>query len=81
MRTVLYEAASMPVRSKQRCSAKALEGRIAAKRGHKRAVVAVARKLGVHRMWLDGREFRLAASDGHENGTGAGKTTALAAAC
>jgi hypothetical protein len=41
VRTVLYEAASMPVRSKQRCSAKELGGRIAAKRGHKRAVVAV----------------------------------------
>lgn len=39
--------------------------RIAAKRGHKRAVVAVARKLAVimHRMWLDGSEFRFAASD------------------
>src|SRR5450755_288089 len=83
VRTVLYEAASsMPVRSKQRCRAKAW-GRIAATRGHKRAVVAAARKLAVimHRMWLDGSEFRLAASDGHENSTGAGKTTALAAAC
>ena len=58
-------------------------GRIAAKRGHKRAVVAVARKLAVvmHRMWLDGSEFRFAAADGSENSTGASKTTALAAAC
>jgi len=39
--------------------------RLAAKRGHKRALVAVARKLAVimHRMWLDGSEFRFAASD------------------
>ena len=57
--------------------------RIAAKRGHKRAVVAVARKLAVimHRMWLDGSEFRFAAPDGREGSTGASKTTALAAAC
>lgn len=39
--------------------------RLAAKRGHKGALVAVARKLAVimHRMWLDGSEFRFAASD------------------
>ena len=39
--------------------------RLAAKRGHKHALVAVARKLAVimHRMWLDGSEFRFAASD------------------
>jgi hypothetical protein len=38
--------------------------RLAAKRGHKRALVAVARKLAVimHRMWLAGSEFRFAAS-------------------
>ena len=32
---------------------------IAKRRGHKRAVVAVARKLAIvmHRMWLDGTEF------------------------
>ena len=60
VRTVLYEAASaMLVRSKQWCSVKAWGMRIAAKRGHKRAVVAMARKLAVimHRMWLDGSEF------------------------
>ena len=39
--------------------------RLAGKRGHKRALVAVARKLAVimHRMWLDGSEFRFAAWD------------------
>jgi hypothetical protein len=33
---------------------------IARRRGTKRAIVAVARKLAVilHRMWLDGTEFR-----------------------
>jgi transposase len=38
--------------------------KLAAKRGHKRAVVAVARKLAAitHRMWLDGSEFRFAAT-------------------
>jgi transposase len=57
--------------------------RIAAKRGHKRAVVAVALKLAVimHRMWLDGSEFRFAAADGSESSTGTSKTTALAVAC
>jgi hypothetical protein len=40
--------------------------RIAAKRGHKRAVVAMARKLVVimHRMWLDDSECRFTAADG-----------------
>jgi transposase len=61
VRTALYEAAScLLVRSKKWSSLRAWGVRIAAKRGHKRAVVAVARKLAVimHRMWLDGSEFR-----------------------
>jgi transposase len=47
----------------------------------KRAVVAVVRKLAVimHRMWLDGSEFRFAASDGREDSAGASQMTALAA--
>jgi Transposase IS116/IS110/IS902 family len=84
VRTVLYEAASaMLVRSTQWCSVKAWGMRIAAKRGHKRAVVAVARKLAVimHRMWLDGSEFRFSAAAADESSNGASKTTALAAAC
>jgi transposase len=83
VRTVLYEAASaMLVRSKQWCSVKAWGLRIAAKRGHKRAVVAVARKLAVimHRMWLDGSEFRFAAADAQED-SAIERKTALAAAC
>jgi transposase len=63
MRTALYEAASaMLTRSHQWSSLKAWGLRISARRGHKRAVVAVARKLAVvmHRMWVDGTDFRLA---------------------
>lgn len=66
VRTVLYEAASgMLTRSKQHSTLKAWGMRLAAKRGHKRAVVAVARKLAVimHRMWLDGSSFRFSAQD------------------
>jgi hypothetical protein len=57
---------------------------VATKRDHKRAVVAVARKLAVimHRMWLDGSEVRFAvAADEHKDGGVESKTTALAAAC
>jgi transposase len=83
VRTVLYEAGSaMLVRSKQWCSVKSWGLRIAAKRGHKRAVVAVARKLAVivHRMWLDGGEFRFSvAGDGETDGV-AGKEAATPAA-
>jgi transposase len=66
VRTALYEAANaMMTRSQKHCAVKAWGLRLAAKRGHKRALVAVARKLAVimHRMWLDGSEFRFAASD------------------
>lgn len=67
VRTALYEAASaMMTRLQKQSALKAWGLRVAAKRGHKRAVVAVARKLAVimHRMWLDGSEFRF--SDGAE---------------
>ncbi|BBU63330.1 hypothetical protein MSC49_32650 [Methylosinus sp. C49] len=66
MRTALYEAASaMLVRSKKWCAVKAWGVKIAAKRGHKRAVVAVARKLAVvmHRMWIDGSAIRFSAQE------------------
>ncbi len=65
-RTALYEAASaMMTRSKQRSALKAWGTQLAAKRGHKRAVIAVARKLAVvmHRMWIDGTTFRVSAAD------------------
>jgi len=64
VRTALYEAASaMMTRSQKHCTLKAWGMRLAAKRGHKRAVVAVARKLAVimHRMWIDGSSFRFTA--------------------
>lgn len=74
VRTALYEAASaMITRSRKPCALKAWGEQLVAKRGHKRAVVAVARKLAVimHRMWLDGTTFRL--------GEGADPATAVAA--
>jgi len=64
VRTALYEAASgMITRSKTPSALKTWGLKLAAKRGHKRAVVAVARKLAVimHRMWLDGSTFRFTA--------------------
>jgi len=66
VRTALYEAASaMLVRSKTWCSIKAWGLKIAQRRGHKRAVVAVARKLAavMHAMWMDGTDFSFSAAD------------------
>lgn len=60
VRTALNEAASpMLVRSKTWCSVRAWGLKIARRPGHKRAVVAVARKLAsvMHAMWRDGTEF------------------------
>ena len=61
VRTLLYEAASaLLVRSKTWSSLKAWGLKIQRRRGHKRAVVAVARRLAIilHAMWRDGTEFR-----------------------
>ncbi len=61
VRTALYEAAnSMLTRSQRMSALKAWSLDVARRRGHKRAVVALARKLAVvmHRMWLDGTTFR-----------------------
>jgi transposase len=61
MRVLLYEA-SMALLTKTKAPSwlKAWGLRIAKKRGLKRACVAVARRLAtvLHRMWLDGTEFR-----------------------
>ncbi len=60
-RTALYEAANVVLTRTTRWSAlKAWGMAVAKKRGLKRARVALARKLAVimHRMWLDGSEFR-----------------------
>jgi transposase len=61
MRTALFEGAQvLLVCTKKWSSLKAWGIAIVRRRGLKRAIVAVARKLAVilHRMWLDGTEFR-----------------------
>ena len=61
MRAMLYEAAqSMLVRSTRWSWIKSWAMRIAKRRGRKRAIVALARRLAVtmHRIWVDGTEFR-----------------------
>lgn len=66
-RTALYEAASsMLTRTKRMNALKRWAMNVAKRRGHKRALVALARKLGtvLHRMWIDGTEFRWSRTDG-----------------
>jgi transposase len=61
MRTMLYEAAqSMLLRSAKWSWLKAWAMKVARHRGMKKAIVALARRLAVimHRMWVDGTEFR-----------------------
>jgi transposase len=61
MRAMLYEAAHiMLVRSTKWSWLKAWAMQIARRRGLKKAVVALARRLAVimHRIWVDGTEFR-----------------------
>jgi len=61
MRAMLYEAAHiMLVRSTKWSWLKAWAMQIARRRGMKKAVVALARRLAVilHRVWVDGTEFR-----------------------
>src|SRR5215472_5719799 len=61
MRAMLYEAAqSMLVRSTKWPWLKAWEMQVAKRRGKKKAVVALARRLAVilHRIWVDGTEFK-----------------------
>jgi transposase len=69
VRAALYEAAGVLLtRSRAPSALKAWGLRLARRRGYKRAVVAVARKLAVimHRMWVDGTDFHFAAvRDGH----------------
>nr|WP_255609032.1 hypothetical protein [Methylosinus sp. Sm6] len=72
----------MLVRSKKWCAVKAWGVKIAVKRGHKRAVVAVARKLAVimHRMWIDDGAFRISAQEEFSGSPkrGAKRTLAIA---
>ena len=66
VRTALFEAANvMLTRSTQTSRLKAWAQDLAKRRGTKRAIVALARKLGVilHRIWIDGSRFRLAQED------------------
>ena len=61
LRTMLYEAAhSLLTRNRKWSWLKAWGVRVAQRRGMRRAIVAVARRLAVvlHRMWVDGSEFR-----------------------
>ena len=61
LRTMLYEAAhSLLTHSEKWSWLKAWGIRVAQRRGIRRAIVAVARRLAVvlHRMWVDGSEFR-----------------------
>jgi len=60
MRVMLYEAAQAMLRSKKWSWLKAWAMRIARRRGMKKAIVALARRLAVimHRIWVDGTEFR-----------------------
>ena len=60
MRAMLYEAAQSMLRRCSRWSwLKAWAMQIAKRRGMKRAIVALARRLAVimHRIWVDGTEF------------------------
>jgi transposase len=65
VRVALFEAAHvMLTRSAKWSSLKSWAIRLAQRRGLKRAKVALARKLAVvlHRMWIDGTDFRFTAS-------------------
>ena len=61
VRAALYIAAhSLVIRSTEWSSLKVWGLRLLKTKGHRRAVIAVARKLAVilHKMWMDGSEFR-----------------------
>ena len=60
MRTALYEAAQVLLtRVKRWCALKTWAAQVSRRRGHKKAIVALARRIGVilHRMWVDGTDF------------------------
>jgi transposase len=61
VRAMLFEAATaLLCRTQKRSWLQAWGMRVAARRGLKRAVIAVSRRIAVilHRMWVDGAEFR-----------------------
>jgi transposase len=67
LRTVLYEAAQVLLTQSRHWSwLKAWGMKVAQRRGMRRAIVAVARRLAVvlHRMWTDGTDFRWSSEPG-----------------
>lgn len=63
LRTALYEAAqSLLTRVARKSSLRSWAMRMAKRRGRKKAIVALARKIGVilHRMWIDETDFKWA---------------------
>jgi len=75
MRVMLYEAAQvMLLRTAKWSWLKAWAMKIARHRGMKKAIVALARRLAVimHRIWVDGTEFRWTGKkqQRHESGSG-----------
>ena len=73
MRVMLYEAAQSMLRSEKWSWLKAWAMQIARRRGMKKAIVALARRLAVimHRIWVDGTEFRWTKESArHENRAG-----------
>jgi transposase len=66
VRSALYMAAhSLVVRSEQWCSLKVWGIQLMKTKGHRRATVAVARKLAVilHQMWINGTDFRYGSTE------------------
>jgi transposase len=66
VRSALYVAAhALVVRSAKWSSLKVWGLRLAKTRGHRRAVIAVARKLAVilHKMWVDGTDFQYGSTE------------------
>ncbi|MCC5972313.1 MAG: IS110 family transposase [Pararhodobacter sp.] len=65
LRTALYQAATVMMHLGKPSWLKAWGIQVARRRGTKRAVVAMARRIGVvlHRMWMNGTEFRFTRSD------------------
>jgi transposase len=66
LRTALFNAATVMMHCARPCWLKAWGMQVAKRRGQKRATVAVARRIGVilHRMWMDGTDFRMARDRG-----------------
>ena len=66
VRSALYMAAhSLVVRSEQWCSLKVWGIQLMRAKGHRRATIAVARKLAVilHQMWVNGTDFRYGSTE------------------